>query len=87
MLSYAKGSSADRFIVGTEIGMVGRLQRELPEKEFVPALESAICQDMKKHTLENVYRSLDEEKFVVEVPEDVAEGARKATERMLGISS
>lgn len=87
MLSYAKESSARRFIVGTEIGMVERLQRELPDKEFVPVLDSAICKDMKKHTLEKIYRSLDEEKFVVEVSEDVAEGARRATERMLEISS
>ncbi len=87
MLSRAKESSVDEFIITTEVGLVHRLRRENPDKEFYPVLDEGICKEMKMHTLEKVYRSLKEEKFLVEVSEDVAEGARKATERMLEISS
>lgn len=86
MIPVVKESSADRFVVGTETGMVERLRREFPDKEFLPALKAAVCEDMKKHSLEKVINSLEEEQYVVEVPDDVAAGAKKATERMLEMS-
>lgn len=86
MLSRAKASPAKRFIIGTEVGMVERLRREFPDKEFIPALGAAICEDMKKHTLEKVYLSLRGRKNVVKVPSKVAERARAAIDRMLEIS-
>lgn len=87
MLERAEESSADEFIITTEVGLVHRLRREFPEKSFYPALDEGICKEMKKHTLEKVYRSFQDEKFVVEVPPDIAEKTRRATERMLEISS
>ncbi len=86
MLRRAKASPAKRFIIATEVGMLERLRRENPGKEFIPALESAICVQMKKHTLEKVYLSLRDEKHVVRVPEEIAARARKTIERMLEIS-
>jgi len=86
MLVRARASPAKRFIIGTEVGMVERLRRENPGKEFVPALETAICQQMKKHTLEKVYLSLRDRKHVVTVPSNIVERARAAIERMLEIS-
>ncbi|KXA90135.1 quinolinate synthase A [candidate division MSBL1 archaeon SCGC-AAA259A05] len=87
MLGRAEKSSADEFVITTEVGLVHRLGREFPEKNFYPVLDEGICREMKKHDLEKVYRSLRDEKFVVEVPSEVAESARRATERMLEISS
>ncbi|KXA95493.1 quinolinate synthase A [candidate division MSBL1 archaeon SCGC-AAA259E19] len=87
MLGRAEKSSSDEFIVGTEVGLVDRLRREFPEKSFYPVLDEGICRQMKKHDLEKVYRSLRDEKYVVEVPPDIAESAGKATERMLKLSS
>jgi len=86
MLLRARASPAKRFIIGTEVGMVERLRRENPGKEFIPALETAICQQMKKHTLEKVYLSLRDRKHVVTVPPNIAGRARAAIERMLEIS-
>lgn len=87
MLGRAEESSANDFIITTEVGLVHRLRREHPDKNFYPVLDDGICKQMKKHTLQKVYRSLRDEKFVVEVPPEIAEKARKATERMLEISS
>lgn len=86
MLVRAKASPAKRFIIATEIGLVERLRRELPGKEFIPALETAVCEQMKKHNLEKLYLALRDIKHVVSVPPEIAARARKATERMLEIS-
>jgi len=82
----AKASSAKQFIIATEIGMIERLRRDFPNKEFMPALETAICQQMKKHTFEKVYLSLRDKKHKVTVPPKIAERARAAIERMFELS-
>ncbi len=86
MLVRAKASPAKRFIIGTEIGLVERLRREFPQKEFVPALETAVCEQMKRHNLEKIYEALRDMKHEVRVPSEMAVKARAATERMLEIS-
>ena len=86
MLVRAKASPAKRFIIATETGLIERLRRENPTKEFIPALGTAICTQMKEHTLEKVYLSLRDRKHVVKVPEPVAERARVTIERMLELS-
>ncbi len=86
MVNFVAKSDAKRFIVATERDMVERLRREYPDREFIPAWENAICLGMKQITLEKVYRSLKEEIYEVEVPEEIAVMARRAIERMLEVS-
>ncbi len=86
MVKFAAQSSAKRFVVATERDMVYRLKRDFPDKEFVPAWPMAICLGMKQITLENVYRSLKEEIHEIRVPEEIAEKARRAIQRMLEVS-
>ncbi|MBD3172207.1 quinolinate synthase NadA [Candidatus Bathyarchaeota archaeon] len=86
MVRRAEETETETIIVGTEEGLIARLQRENPEKRFLPAKEYAICAAMKRITLENLYESLVNEKPVVEVPEEIAEKASKAIERMLELS-
>ena len=69
MCRYAKESNAKDFIVGTEEGILHRLRKENPEKNFYLAYEGAICPNMKLTTLDRLYASLKEEKNVVKVPE------------------
>lgn len=86
MLSRAEKSSSKRYIIATEEGMVHRLRRDYPDKEFFPVLAQGICNEMKMHTLEKVYRSFKDEIYLVELPPKVAERAGRATKRMLKIS-
>jgi len=86
MLARARASPSRKFIIATEIGMVERLKRELPEKEFIPALSSAICREMKLNTLEKIYLALRDEKHVIRVPSPIAERAKEAINRMMEIS-
>lgn len=82
---YAKESSARKYIIGTEVGIIHRLEKENPRKKFIPAYDGAICPNMKLNTLERVYLSLKEERYPVTVPNSVAKKARKALERMVSI--
>lgn len=70
-------------IVGTELGMIHRLQRENPEKTFVPACRSCDCANMKVNSLEKILWSLEDLSPEIFLPEDVITRARRALDRML----
>ncbi|MEM4400405.1 MAG: quinolinate synthase NadA [Candidatus Nitrosocaldus sp.] len=86
MMRYARQSSARRLIVATEVGILYRMKKENPEKEFIPISSDAVCKYMKMITLEKVYRSLRDMVYEVKVQQDTARRARIAIERMLAIN-
>ncbi len=82
---FAKKSPAKKIIVGTEMGILYRLRKENPEKEFVLASRDLICPNMKVTTLEDVRDALLHTMHVVKVDEPVLSRARRALERMLTV--
>ena len=82
---YAKESSSEGFIIGTEIGILYRLKKENPQKSFYPASELAECSNMKLNNLEKILWSLEDMVYPIEVPPDIAQRARRAIDRMLEI--
>jgi quinolinate synthase len=87
MCRYARETPAKTIIVGTEEGLLHRLRKENPEKQFIIAYSDAVCPNMKLLTLDRVYASLKEEKHVVKIPEPIAKKARVALERMFQVKS
>ena len=87
MLKFAAKSTAKRFIVGTEVGIIHALKRQTPDKEFFPAAERAICPNMKLMTLEKIAWALEDMQYKVTVPQDVRIRAQKALDRMVEIKS
>ncbi|NYT01847.1 MAG: quinolinate synthase NadA [Methanosarcinales archaeon] len=85
MARHARDSQAREFIIGTEVGMLYRLQKENPGKAFFPLSRQAVCQDMKKTTLEKVCRSLQTMQPRVTVEPGVAARARRSILRMLSL--
>jgi quinolinate synthase len=85
MCHYARECNAKTFIVGTEEGLLHRLRKENPEKQFITAYKDAVCPNMKLTTLERLCASLKEEKHVVKVPDAIAKKARAALERMFEV--
>jgi quinolinate synthase len=85
MCRYAKESHAKDFIVGTEEGILHRLRKENPQKNFYLAYEGAICPNMKLTTLDRLYAALKEEKNLVKVPEAVAKKARTSLETIIDL--
>lgn len=78
-------SKAPEFIVATEVGILHRLKKEYPDRTFLPTSEDAICGYMKKITLEKVLWSLQDLKYEVKVPVEIAAKARLAIDRMVAI--
>ena len=68
MVEYTKKSASKEFIVATETGIIYQLQKNNPEKKFRPLKDNAICEYMKKITVEKLYKSLNEEVYQVKVP-------------------
>jgi len=85
MMRRARVSPARRFVVATETGVLHRLRRDNPTKEFLAAREEAECRYMKQITLTKLRDSLRDLKYEVTVPAATADRARRAIERMLAI--
>lgn len=85
MYDYCRKSSAKRFIIGTEAGILWRLKRENPDKEFILASPALVCPNMKLTSLEDVLEALTTMQPVVKVPEETRVPAKRALERMLAI--
>ena len=90
MVHYCRDHPAKQFIIATESGMLHRLRRECPGKEFIPGpTEHCACADcryMKLNTMEKLYRCLRDLSPRVEMPEEVRKRAEKPILRMLEIS-
>lgn len=85
MIKEVASSPADEFIIGTEVGIIERMKREVPEKKYYPLKETAVCEYMKKITLPKVYDSLRFDQFKIEVPAAIRSQAKLAIERMVSI--
>ena len=85
MYDYCKSSNAKRFIIGTEAGILWRLKRDNPEKEFILASPALVCPNMKLTSLEDILESLQTMQPVVKVPEEIRIPAKRALDRMLAI--
>ncbi len=83
--SESRAIEKEEVIVATEIGILHRLQKENPDKSFIPACTWCDCAHMKVNTLEKVLWSLEEMRFPITVEAQVAHRARRAIERMLEV--
>lgn len=83
MVDFAKESDQKKFLIGTESGLIYRLKRENPAKEFYTAGTAKACRNMKLTTLNDVYLALKEERYAIELPEEIVKSAQRALEAML----
>jgi quinolinate synthase len=83
MLRFCRESSADTFIIGTEMGLLHRLRRDMPGKTFLQPSKGLICPNMKMTRLEDVFESLMDLQYPIEIPEPVRERALRAIDGML----
>src|SRR5436190_9147897 len=91
MVSYCKSSPAKQIIIATEAGMLHRLERECPDKIFIPAPSDICrcneCKFMKMNTLEKLHDCMADLEPRVELSPELIERARLPIERMLEISA
>src|SRR5437763_4099019 len=99
MIDYCQASPARRFIVVTESGIIHRMQKECPGKEFLCApvfnvmkmpsdsCRCSECKYMKMNTLQKVRDCMAKLSPRIELPEEILHRARLPIERMLEISA
>ncbi|MFC2045725.1 quinolinate synthase NadA [Chloroflexota bacterium] len=85
MLRYASKNETKEIIVGTEIGIIHRLEKENPEKRFIAVSQKAVCPNMKRITLEKILWALEEMSPQVKVPEGTRIRAKVTVDKMLEI--
>jgi quinolinate synthase len=90
MVTYCRDNPARDFIIVTESGMLHRLRREVPGKNFIPGpTDSCACADcryMKMNTLEKLRDCLANLKPRIEIPEGIRVKAERSVRRMLELS-
>lgn len=87
MMKYVKTSKTKDFVIATETGILYRMKKENPQKNFIPLRDDMVCRFMKMITLPKLLNSLKNLEFEVKVPKSIADRARIPIERMLELSS
>mgnify|MGYP004702815693 CR=1 FL=1 len=82
IIEACKKTSANQILIGTEMGVVDSLRVALPDKTFY-ALDTMICPNMKKTTLEDIRNTLLGLNEEIVVPQEIAEKAKGAIEKMI----
>jgi len=85
LIDYVAKSKAERFLVLTECSMSDNIAADNPEKEML-GLCSIRCPHMNEITLEDTLTCLREDKYQIELDEDVRIKAKRSLDRMLEMS-
>lgn len=93
LLKFATEDDGQTYIVATESGILHQMKKQNPEKTFIPAppIDSTCgcsdCEFMKRHTLQKIYESLRDEKFEIELEQELISKAVKPIRKMLELSN
>ena len=91
MVTFCQNTSANALIIATEAGMLHRLQKECPDKQFIPAPTDSCrcneCRYMKLNTLPKLLACMENLSPQVELPQSLLEQARAPIDRMLELSA
>lgn len=92
ILNYAKTNDTHTFIVATETGILHQMQKDSPNKTFIPAppTNNCACNDcphMKLNTLEKLYLCMKYELPEITMEEELRIAAKKPIDRMLELSA
>lgn len=85
ILRFVRESDRKQFIIGTETGILHRLKKENPEKEFFYLKPEMLCPNMKKITLQEVADALADMRNVITLPPELMKRAVLPIERMLAV--
>ncbi len=83
IIQFARETDANEILIGTEMEIAARLQRELPDKKFFSVAAAFMCPNMKKVTLQSVLDCLENEQYEIDLDEDEINAAANSLERMV----
>ena len=85
IMAYAAKSLDKQFVIATEKGVVDRLKRDYPQKEFILIRDDIVCQNMKWNSLEDVYNALRNEEHEINIKKDIFDNAKKCIDKMIEV--
>jgi len=85
IIDYAVNSKETEFIIGTESGVLHRMEQLCPDKRFYTLHAAMVCPNMKKTTLASVQESLEKMQYKIELDEQLIRKASVSLERMLSV--
>lgn len=85
IMNFVKNSKETDFIIATEFGVMQRLVRDYPDKNFYLATPKAVCPNMKKNSLEDILHVLETEENEIIVEDTLIEKSLLPIRRMLEI--
>lgn len=83
IIKYVQSSPSQKFIIGTEMGIIHGLQKENPGKTFYLLSKGLVCPNMKQTTVTKVLKALQTMQPVIQVPAEIRIKAEQALNRML----
>jgi quinolinate synthase len=83
IIDYAGKSDKKEFIIGTEQGILHRLNKLYPSKQFWLLSPRLFCVNMKKTSLDDVLNSLENSVNGIELDEETIRRAGLCLDRML----
>jgi quinolinate synthase len=88
LLKYSRTSSSQKFIVATEPGIIHQMQKQTPNKLFIPApgMNNCACNEcpyMRLNTLEKLYLAMENRQPEITMPEAIRVAALRPMQRML----
>jgi quinolinate synthase len=92
LLKYSQKSNSKKFIVATEPGIIHQMEKETPDKIFIPApgmdknCSCNECPHMRLNTLEKLYLAMKNKTPEIILPENIRQAALKPMLKMLEMS-
>ncbi len=86
IINYVKNCKDKQYVIVTEKGVVDRLKRDYPDREFILIKPGMLCESMKLTTLDEILYSLEHEVNEITLDEDVRLKSAGCIERMLKVS-
>ncbi len=91
LLNYCQQSASSTFIIATEPGIIHQMQKQAPQKTFIPAppLNQCACNEcphMRLNTLDKLYWAMKTRSPEITLPEDIRQAALRPIQRMLEMS-
>jgi quinolinate synthase len=83
IVKYVRQSDRQKFIIGTEMGILYSLKKDNPGKTFYLLNPGLVCPNMKQTTIDKLLQSLINLAPVITVPPEIRSKAQRALDRML----
>ncbi len=85
IINYVDSQNHESYVIGTEMGILHTLKKKHPHKKFYLLSTGLICNNMKKTRLKDVYHALKDDRYVIEIDEELRRKAFSSIDLMFSL--